>query len=63
MLDEPATGQGLLGFFLRGVSAGVITEAQARALTGLSADELRDGTMVAILRRRGLVPGAAPIGR
>ena len=26
VLDEPATGQGLLGFFLRGIHAGAITE-------------------------------------
>ena len=63
MLDEPATGQGLLGFFLRGVSAGALTEAQALELTGLTASELRDGSMVSILRRRGLAPGDAPISR
>src|SRR5262249_12592716 len=39
MLDEPATGQALLGFFLRGVRAGAITESQALELTGLSASE------------------------
>jgi hypothetical protein len=54
MLDEPATGQGLLGFFLRGVRAGAITEAHALELTGLTADELSDGSVVSILRRRGL---------
>ena len=57
MLDEPATGQGLLGFFLRGVSAGAITEAEALELTGLSADELRDGSIMSILRRRGIATG------
>src|SRR5262249_48026768 len=60
-LDEPATGQGLLGFFLRGVRAGAITEARALELTGLTADELRDGSMVSILRRRGLTPPDAHI--
>jgi hypothetical protein len=58
MLDEPATGQGLLGFFLRGVSAGAITDAEARELTGLSAEELRDGSIVSILRRRGVATAA-----
>src|SRR5262249_32671326 len=62
MLDEPATGQGLLGFFLRGVSAGAISESQALELPGLAADELRDGSMVSILRRRGLVPSDTPLG-
>lgn len=63
MLDEPATGQGLLSFFLRAVRAGAITEQEALELTGLFADELRDGSMVSILRRRGITPGDAPIGQ
>jgi hypothetical protein len=63
MLDEPATGQGLLGFFLRAVRAGAINEGEALRLTGLTADELRDGSMVSILRRRGVTPGDAPISR
>jgi hypothetical protein len=48
----------LLGFFLRGVSAGAITDAEARELTGLSAEELRDGSIVSILRRRGVATAA-----
>lgn len=63
MLDEPATGQGLLGFFLRGVSAGAIADAEALELTGLSADELRDGSITSILRRRGVATGASPTSR
>jgi citrate lyase beta subunit len=62
MLDEPATGQGLLAFFLRGVSAGAISETHALELTGLTISELRDGSMVSILRRRGLVPSDAATG-
>jgi citrate lyase beta subunit len=63
MLDEPATGQALLGFFVRGVRAGAITQSQALALTGLSAGELRDGSMVSILRRRGIVSADVPTDR
>lgn len=54
MLDEPATGQALLGFFLRGISAGAIAEDDAVALTGLSADELRTRSFVTIMRGRGV---------
>jgi hypothetical protein len=60
VLDEPATGQGLLGFFLRGVGAGAVTEAEALARTGLTAEELRGGSFVRVLRTRGLPP--APNG-
>src|SRR5262249_35118382 len=63
MLDEPATGQALLGFFLRGVRAGAITESQALELTGLSAGELHGGSMMSILRRRGIVPADVPTAR
>jgi citrate lyase beta subunit len=52
VLDEPATGQGLLGFFLRGMQAGAITEAEVIALTGLSSAELRQRSIVSILRAR-----------
>ena len=56
VLDEPATGQGLLGFFLRAMHAGAVTEAEAMALTGLTAAELREPSFVSILRARGAVP-------
>ena len=52
VLDEPATGQGLLGFFLRGVQAGAVTEAEALSLTGLSAAEFHQRSIVSILRSR-----------
>ncbi len=54
VLDEPATGQGLLSYFLRGMHAGAITEAEAVARSGLTADELRGGSFVRILRTRGI---------
>ncbi len=52
VLDEPATGQGLLGFFLRGMQSGAITEPEAAALTGLTAGELRERSFVKIMRAR-----------
>ena len=59
MLDEPATGQGLLGFFLRGVSAGAITEAEA--LDAHGPVRRRDPRRIdrVDLRRRGLRPATA----
>jgi hypothetical protein len=54
MMDEPATGQGLLGFLLRGVSAGAITPSEASALTGLTSEELGERSIIRIMRRRGI---------
>jgi hypothetical protein len=55
MLDEPATGQGLLAFFLRGMQAGAISERETTDLTGLSSAELRQRSIVKIMRGRGLL--------
>jgi hypothetical protein len=52
IMDEPATGQGLLGFFQRGVGAGAITEGEATSLTGLTPAELRERSFVRILHAR-----------
>ena len=54
VFDDAATGQGLLNFFLRGLGCGAITEEEAAA-TGLSLDEMKTRSFVAILegRRRG----------
>jgi hypothetical protein len=51
VFDDAATGQGLLGFFLRGVGCGALTEEEARA-TGLSMDELRGRSFARILETR-----------
>ncbi|HTE43925.1 MAG TPA: hypothetical protein VK636_01670 [Gemmatimonadaceae bacterium] len=60
VLDEPATGQGLLGFFLRGIQAGAITQSEAMQLTGLSAAEMRERSILKIMRGRGvLAPDSA----
>ena len=49
--DDAATGQGLLNFFLRGVSCGAITEQEALA-TGVTLEELRGRSFVKILKNR-----------
>ena len=54
MLDEPATGQALLTFFLRGMQAGAISEREAIDLTGLAASELQTRSIVQIMRLRGV---------
>ncbi len=51
VFDDAATGQGLLNFFLRGVSCGALTEDEALA-TGLTLEELRGRSFVKILRGR-----------
>lgn len=51
VFDDAATGQGLLNFFLRGISCGALTEAEALA-TGLTLDELRGRSFVRILKGR-----------
>lgn len=51
VFDDAATGQALLNFFLRGVSCGAITKAEARA-TGLTPEELRTRSFAKILEGR-----------
>jgi citrate lyase beta subunit len=63
MMDEPATGQGLLGFFHRAVSAGAITASDATALTGLSNEELSERSIVTIMRQRGISAASDSIPR
>jgi hypothetical protein len=52
MFDDAATGQGLLNYFLRAINAGAVTEDETLARTGLTLDELRTRSFVAILRGR-----------
>lgn len=52
VFDDAATGQGLLNFFLRGINSGAITEAEALAMTGLSADDFRGRSFVRIMKAR-----------
>lgn len=51
VMDDAATGQGLLNYFLRGLGCGAITEAEALA-TGLTLDELRSRSFLRILGGR-----------
>jgi citrate lyase beta subunit len=51
IFDDAATGQGLLNYFLRGVSCGAITAEEARA-TSLTLEELRTRSFLAILQGR-----------
>lgn len=51
VFDDAATGQGLLNFFLRGLSCGALTEAEALE-TGLTLEELRGRSFVQILKGR-----------
>jgi citrate lyase beta subunit len=53
VFDDAATGQGLLNYFLRALNSGAITEEEAIDRSGLTLDELRSRSFVAILRRRG----------
>ena len=51
VFDDAATGQGLLNYFLRGISSGAITEDEALAMTGLTSAELGSRSFATILRR------------
>ncbi|MCB1034578.1 MAG: phosphoenolpyruvate kinase, partial [Acidobacteria bacterium] len=51
VFDDAATGQGLLNFFLRGLSCGALTEEEVLA-TGLSLEELRGRSFLKILEGR-----------
>jgi hypothetical protein len=51
VFDDAATGQGLLNFFVRGLSSGALTLDEARE-TGLTVDELRGRSFLKILEAR-----------
>jgi citrate lyase beta subunit len=51
VFDDAATGQGLLNFFIRGLSCGALTEDEALA-TGLTLDDLRSASFAKILANR-----------
>ena len=52
VFDDAATGQGLLNFFLRAINSGAVPEEEVSARTGLSLDELRTRSFLAILNGR-----------
>ena len=51
VFDDAATGQGLLNYFVRGLSSGAITAEEAAA-TGLQLDELQGKSFLKILEAR-----------
>lgn len=51
VFDDAATGQGLLNFFLRGISCGALSEDEVLA-TGITLEELRGRSFVKILKNR-----------
>jgi len=53
VFDDAATGQGLLNYFLRGISCGAITEKDAEA-AGLTLKEIRTRSFKKILQERQL---------
>lgn len=50
--DDAATGQGLLNYFLRGISCGALSEEEAVERTGVTLDELRTKSFLQILKNR-----------
>lgn len=54
VFDDAATGQGLLNYFLRGLSSGAITEEEVK-YTGLSIDEIRTRSFLKVLQGRKIV--------
>ena len=61
VFDDAATGQGLLNYFLRGISCGAVREDEALA-TGLSLEEIRGRSFVKILDGRRVAPAAGASG-
>jgi hypothetical protein len=52
VFDDAATGQGLLNFFVRGLTSGALTADEARE-TGLTLEEMQRGSFRAIVDARG----------
>ncbi len=52
--DDAASAQGLLNYFLRGLSCGAMFEKEVLESTSLSLDELKTASFVKILERRNL---------
>jgi hypothetical protein len=51
VFDDAATGQGLLNFFVRGLSSGALTMEEARE-TGLTVEELKGRSFLKVLEAR-----------
>jgi citrate lyase beta subunit len=53
ILDDPATGQALLGFLQRGRACGALTDPELLS-AGLAPDEIGEGTFARLLARRAM---------
>jgi hypothetical protein len=51
VFDDAATGQGLLNYFLRAMTCGAISEAEAVDMSGLTLDQLRSRSFAGIVAR------------
>jgi len=51
VFDDAATGQGLLNYFLRAMSCGAISEAEAVEMSGLTLEQLRSRSFAGIVVR------------
>lgn len=52
VFDDAATGQGLLGFFLRAIASGALTEEEASRRSSLTVEELRGRSFARIAQGR-----------
>jgi citrate lyase beta subunit len=52
VFDDAATGQGLLNFFLRAVNCGAVQPFEAEQRTGLTSEEIRNGSFLRLLEAR-----------
>ena len=58
VFDDAATGQGLLNYFLRAINCGAVSVDEAVRRTGLTLEDFRERSFLAILRRRAAAPPA-----
>ena len=52
VFDDAAMAQGLVNYFRQAINCGALTAAEIKQLTGVTADELRAGSFVKILKSR-----------
>lgn len=52
LFDDAASAQGLLNFFVRARSCGALSDGEIEAKTGLTVDEIANGSFAAMIERR-----------